>query len=409
MHSLYNFSIVLFSLFMRFASLFNHKAKLWVSGRKNWEKDLKSWREANSGSCLWIHCASLGEFEQGRTVMEAYRKANPDHQILLTFFSPSGFEIRKNYAVASQVMYLPVDTRANARSFLELLQPTQIIFVKYEYWANYFFESRKRNIPLYMVSAIMRSDQRFFGVFRSFWKDVLLSVNHFFVQNEETIQLLGSLGFENSSLAGDTRYDRVAELPKQRTDIEEIAVFKGNSFLIVAGSSWQHEEEMLSTYMHDAHEKVKLLLVPHEVDEKHLQSIQKQFPSSKRWSEWKKAPNQSTDVLVMDTIGMLSMAYQYADVAVIGGGFGKGIHNTLEAAVWGIPVLFGPNNEKFAEATMLMELGGGRCFLDEEDLRSALNKLLYEPRLKEEMGRKAALQVKQQSGATQKIMAVISR
>jgi 3-deoxy-D-manno-octulosonic-acid transferase len=394
---------------MRFASLFNHKAKLWVSGRKNWEQEMRLWRATNPGPCLWIHCASLGEFEQGRTVMEAYRKAHSDHKILLTFFSPSGYEIRKNYAVANKVMYLPADTPSNARVFLELLQPSQIIFVKYEYWANYFFEARRRSIPLYMVSAIMRSDQRFFGIFRSFWKEVLMSVNHFFVQNEETIQLLSSLGLENSSMAGDTRYDRVSELPKQRTDIEELALFRGHSFLIVAGSSWRHEEEMLSTYMHDAHEKVKLLLVPHEVDEKHLQGIEKQFPNSIRWSEWKKTPNHATRVLIMDTIGLLSMAYQYADVAVIGGGFGKGIHNTLEAAVWGVPVLFGPNNEKFEEAALLMELGGGRCFLDEEDLRCVLNKLLYEPRLKEEMGRKAALQVKQQSGATQKIMSVIAQ
>jgi 3-deoxy-D-manno-octulosonic-acid transferase len=407
MHRLYNFSIGLLSFAMRLAALFHPKAKLWVYGRKGWQNELRAWRETNAGPCIWFHCASLGEFEQGRTVMEAYRKAHPEHQILLTFFSPSGFEVRKNYAVANKVMYLPADTLTNARNFYEILQPSQAVFVKYEYWANYFFEAKKRNVPLYVVSAILRSDQRFFGLFQSFWKEVLASVNHFFVQNEDTIQLLKSLGIENASLAGDTRYDRVAELPVQSNEIMELAEFRQHSFCIVAGSTWIQEEEMLSTYMVDAHEKVKLLLVPHEIHESHLDDLDKQFPGSMRWTSWKDTRPKEVRVVILDTMGMLSMAYKYADVAVIGGGFGKGIHNTLEAAVWGVPVFFGPHNEKFAEAQLLMELGGGKSFLDEEELRSMMDKMLHEPKLRKEMGQKAAMQVRQQAGATKKIMEVI--
>lgn len=404
MHQLYNFSMNLLVLAIRVMALFNPKAKKWIYGRKGWKQDLKQWRSHNAGHCLWIHCASLGEFEQGRTVMEAYRKAHPDRLILLTFFSPSGYEIRKDYPIANKVMYLPADTVRNAQTFYDLLNPNQVIFVKYEYWANYFFEAKKRQIPLYVISAILRSDQRFFGVFESFWQRVLKSVDHFFVQNEDTVQLLQSVDIQDLTLAGDTRYDRVSQLPLQAEEIPELAEFRKDAFCIVAGSTWIQEEEMLSTYMTDAHEKVKLLLVPHEIDEPHLSALDRQFPESMRWSAWKNERPRDVKVVILDTMGMLSRAYKYADVAVIGGGFGKGIHNTLEAAVWGIPVFFGPNNDKFAEAQLLMELGGGRCFLDEEDLRCMLDKMLHEPRLRMEMGQKAAMQVKQQAGATEKIM-----
>lgn len=404
MHFLYNIAIAFYSFGLRIASLFHPKAKLWVEGRQNLLNELEQWRSKNEGDLIWIHCASLGEFEQGRPIIEAIKRENVGIKILLTFFSPSGYEVRKDYALADYVCYLPSDKPKNAQKFIEALQPKAALIVKYEYWANYFFQCKKQQIPLVIVSGILRKEQRFFGVFSSFWKKVLNCVTHFFVQNEETQKLLFSVGITNVTIAGDSRFDRVVEIANNAKQLDEIALFKGNSFCVVAGSSWPQEEEILQQWLESKRqENIKLIVVPHEISDNHIDAIQKLFSESIKWSERSSKDISSYKVLVVDTIGMLTSIYRYADVAIIGGGFGKGIHNTLEAAVWGIPVLFGPNFQKFEEAKQLVNVGGAFPSSTNEQLGSNLSRLYTDSKLRNEAGKHAKAFCIKHKGATQKI------
>ncbi len=407
LNSLYNLSIRLFVLAMGLASLFNKKAKLWKDGRKDLLNDLESWRRKNEGELIWMHCASLGEFEQGRPVIEALRKDFPDVKLLLTFFSPSGFEVRKNYNLVDKVCYLPADTPLNASLFISILHPSSVFFVKYEYWANYFFECKKKSIPLYVISGILRKDQRFFGVFQSFWKKVLDCVTHFFVQNDETFQLLQSVGIQQLTIAGDTRFDRVVKLASDAKAIEEIALFRGDSFCVVGGSTWPEEEQMLAAWhkrMTSSQKDHRIILVPHEITASHIESIQKQFPEAVLWTERTQKDLIQSKVLIINAIGLLSVVYRYGDVAVIGGGFGKGIHNTLEAAVWRIPVLFGPLHQKFAEAVELQDCGGGFSFQNQSELENELSRMYTEPVFLTKSGNAAGEYVEGKAGATALIM-----
>lgn len=389
--------------------MFNSKAALWINGRKNTLSEINVWRQQNQGNVVWIHCASLGEFEQGRPIIEALKREYPNLKIVLTFFSPSGYEIRKKYEYADYVCYLPADTPNNARKFLENLKPKFALVVKYEYWANYFFQCHKQNIPLFIVSGILRKDQRFFGLFSAFWKKVLGCVTYFFVQNEETKKLLSTIGFSNVTISGDSRFDRVIEIAANAKPIHEIEKFKGNSFCVIAGSSWPQEEKMLHVWF-EKHktENIKLILVPHEISDTHISAIQKNFPSSLRWSERNTQNITSAKVLIIDTIGLLSSIYQYADAAVIGGGFGKGIHNVLEAAVWGVPVLFGPNFHKFEEAKQLIFFGGAFVIADEAALNYHLSKL-KDNNMRLLAGQSAANYVKDNAGATLRFMEYFSK
>jgi len=328
LHVIYNIGIYLYVLAIRIASVFNEKAKLWVTGRRNLFQSLSVWRKENEGDLIWIHCASLGEFEQGRPIIEAIKKEKSSTKIVLTFFSPSGYEIRKKYAFADYVCYLPSDTPRNARKFIEVLRPKAALIVKYEYWANFFFACKKLEVPLIIISGILRKEQRFFGLFSSFWKRVLNCVTHFFVQNEETQNLLSGIGFRNITVSGDSRFDRVIEIANNAKPLEDIALFKGNFFCVIAGSSWPQEEEILHRWLERWKTvNIKLIIVPHEISAGHISSIEKLFSSSVKWSERKTKDISISNVLIVDTIGLLSSIYRYADVAVIGGGFGKGIHN----------------------------------------------------------------------------------
>lgn len=401
-HTFYNLGIYAYSSAIGVAAIFNKKAQFWVNGRKGWKLNLRTWRAQNSGKLFWFHCASLGEFEQGRPVIEAIRQRQPDIKILLTFFSPSGFEIRKNYEGADGVFYLPADSPANARAFLEIIQPAAAFFVKYEYWANYFFCCKKHQIPLFIVSAILRPDQRFFGVMQSFWKKVLHCVHHFFVQNERTISLLNQNGFDQATLCGDTRFDRVISIASQSKSLPEIAAFAQDSFVLVAGSTWPRDEDILAASIEKS--GMKLIIVPHEIDPTHIQSIETKFTGSIRWSQLRGKSLREANVLIVDSIGMLSSIYQYADVVMIGGGFGKGIHNTLEAAVWGKPLLFGPVHQKFDEAIGLIREKAALVIHQSNELDENLRVLKSKPDVLLTMSQNARAFVEGHSGATQRIL-----
>jgi 3-deoxy-D-manno-octulosonic-acid transferase len=406
LHFFYQLSIRLYVLVINIASMFNHKAKLWVSGRREWKKKLQAWRQNNTGELIWVHCASLGEFEQGRPVIEAIRENYPEKKILLTFFSPSGYEIRKNYAHADLVIYLPADTIRNASTFIKTLQPTLVLFVKYEYWANYFFTLKKEGIPLYIISGILRPEQRFFGVFSSYWKKVLACVTHFYVQDSQTAELLQGVGIDHVTIAGDTRFDRVARIPEQSqpASMSKFKSYCSDRFVLVAGSTWPEEDALLEIWRKDKrYDQDGLIIIPHETDEEHIQQICRRFARSVRWTQITgEIPRES--VLVIDTIGMLSFIYQYADLVLIGGGFGKGIHNTLEAATWGVPILFGPRHEKFREALGLLSVGGAYTFQNQAGFLEIVEKLRVDASLREKSGHQAKKFVEENTGATTVIM-----
>lgn len=407
MNFIYNISIYAYTLAIRLAALLgNKKAALWVNGRKSVFTDIALWRANNEGKLYWFHCASLGEFEQGRSLMEALKEKEPATKILLTFFSPSGYEIRKKYAGADFICYLPADTVANAQKFVALVKPTTVFFVKYEYWANYFFALKKNAIPLYVISAILRPEQRFFGLMKSFWLQVLQCVTHFFVQNESTMHLLHAHGFSNSTLSGDTRFDRVATIKQQSQEIKELAEFTKDSFCIVGGSTWPQDEALLIRFLAE-NKALKMILVPHETDANHIAALQKKLPQARLWSELGHKGVDGTNSIIIDTIGMLASIYQYADVVLIGGGFGKGIHNTLEAAAWSKPIVHGPNYHKFEEAKGLIACGAAQSIADYVQLENVLTSLMNDEAKRTTMGNAAGDFVLKNIGATERIVRMV--
>lgn len=371
---IYNTGIFFFSIIVWLASLFNKKAKLFVRGRKNWRKNLISVIEPDN-EYLWFHCASLGEFEQGRPLIEALKQKFTEYKILLTFFSPSGFEIRKNYALADVVFYLPVDTKKNARHFVNIVRPKKTFFVKYEYWYHYFSELNKQNLPVYLVSAIFRENHQFFKntVWGKWYRKMLWKVDHFFVQNTESAGLLKQVNIQNFSITGDTRFDRVAEIAKSVKKIPTVEKFKKNFPLIVAGSTWKPDEELLVAFI-NKHPAVKFIIAPHEVSAHNINRISQLLKNKAvLYSKWENSGNHQFQVLIIDSIGILSSVYQYGTLAYIGGGFGVGIHNILEAATFGLPVIFGPNHKKFQEANDLIKHGGAISISNQTELNRAFS------------------------------------
>ncbi|HDR51194.1 MAG TPA: 3-deoxy-D-manno-octulosonic acid transferase [Mariniphaga anaerophila] len=377
MNIFYQAGIFIYALFINAASLFNEKARQFVKGRKNWRKKLAEKMEPNA-RYIWVHCASLGEFEQGRPVIEEIRKQFPEYRILLTFFSPSGYEIRKNYELADMVMYLPVDTRSNAKKFLQLVQPEKAFFIKYEYWYFYIDELKRRNIPLYMVSAIFRENQHFFkkSLWGKWYRQMLLKIDHFFVQNEKSAQLLQSIELNNYTVSGDTRFDRVATIAKSAKEISLVEKFKGNQHLLVAGSTWKPDEELLAAVINN-HPNLKVVFAPHEVTPANINRLEQLLKTPHiRFSKAGENEIHRFQVLIIDSVGLLSSLYRYGNLAYIGGGFGVGIHNILEAATFGLPVIFGPNYEKFKEAVDLKKLGGAFPVQNFKQLKYIMNKFL---------------------------------
>ncbi len=398
---------------IRVASLFHSKAKKWVFGRKNILKRLRQVIPPNQ-KIIWVHCASLGEFEQGRPVIEQLKKDYPTHAVLLTFFSPSGYEAQKNYSGADWVFYLPMDSASNARDFLEIVQPVLVIFVKYEFWYYYLKKIKYRNIPLILISALFRKDMSFFKWYGGLQCKILSRFNHLFVQNEASLFMLEKIGLSSiASVSGDTRFDRVIEIANTTQALPLIEKFLADSPSLIAGSTWPEDEIVIQkAFTILKTEKPKLIIAPHEINETHIAALKSLFPNSILYSQLNISNTPAAPILIIDNIGMLSKLYKYATITYVGGGMKvKGIHNVLEPAVFGKPVIFGPFYKKYSEAIGLVISGGGLSFIDSENtgkpLAEIVERLMSNKTEYLERSNAAANFVADNTGATQKIIRYI--
>lgn len=399
MSLLYNIGIHAYSLAIKLAAPFNEKAALLSKGRKEVKSKLQTIHRG-SERLVWFHAASLGEFEQGRPVMEKLRQMEPDTKIGLTFFSPSGYEIRKNYAGADYILYLPADTKRNAVRFIEQLRPDAAVFIKYEFWYNYLNELHKRNIPTYLISAIFRTEQPFFKSWGTLHRKMLGFFKCLYVQDEQSVKLLETIGIRNTRLTGDTRFDRVKQIADAAKDIEKVRLFCNDQPAVVCGSTWPPDETILLDYINQYSGPYKWILVPHEIGEGHIKTILDKCKKKVIRYTQANANLEDYEVLIVDCIGLLSSIYRYGKISYIGGGFGVGIHNTLEAAIYGIPVIFGPKYQKFNEAVSLIHEGGGFSINNGAELKELLDSLINHPVIAETAGKKALAYVTNQLGAT---------
>ena len=402
MKLLYTVCIAIYASLIRLVALFNKKARLWCDGRQGMvERMRRAIGEADN--VVWIHVASLGDFEQGRPLVD-YVKANyPDYKILLTFFSPAGYEVRKNYPNADYVFYIPVDTPAEVRRFLDVARPKVAIFVKYEFWLNMLTELRRRNIRTFIASSIFRRNSIFFSSFGGIWREALKSFETLFVQNEKSKQLLAEIGVENVVVAGDTRFDRVSAIAEQAERVAVVEEFKGEKRLFVAGSTWSPDEDILLPLINE-NPDVKFVIAPHEMEEARIERILREVKGGAvRYTQLSETDFADKQVLVLDTIGLLSRVYGSAEWAYVGGGFGAGIHNTLEAAVYGLPVAFGTKYRKFKEACDLIELGVGRSVKNEHELKAWFDELKSDADYLARLSALAKTYVGHHRGATKKI------
>lgn len=357
---------------------------------------------------IWFHAASLGEFEQGRPLIEKIRAKYPNYRILLTFFSPSGYEVRKNYRGADIVCYLPFDKPRNVKKFLDLVNPCMAFFIKYEFWKNYLDELHKRRTPVYSVSSIFRRGQIFFKWYGGTYRNVLRNFDHIFVQNERSKRYLSKIGINKVTVVGDTRFDRVLQIRDEAKDLPLVELFKNNTMTFVAGSSWQPDEDLFIEYF-NRHPEVKLIIAPHVIDENHLvEIIRKLKRPYVRYTRADEKNVRKADCLIIDCFGLLSSIYRYGEIAYIGGGFGVGIHNTLEAAVYGIPVIFGPKYQKFQEAIHLLEAKGGFSIKSYEELKILLDRMLGDEDFLREAGKNAGAYVTDNAGTTDKVLGMIN-
>ena len=374
---LYQLFLILYAIAFRIAAFFNNKAKLGLRGRKNILSTIRSNNPASGQQVIWMHCASVGEFEQGRPVVESLKKSYPEITIVLTFFSASGYEAMKNYKGADQIYYLPLDSASNAKKMLDALNPTLVLWVKYEFWYHYLHELKSRKIPVLLISGIFRDSHPFFKWYGSLWREMLGSFSYLFVQNESSAILLSSIGIrENTLVTGDTRFDRVIEIAEKFEPLPAIERFCGKNRVIVAGSTWEEDETEFIHYVR-SNPDIKFIFAPHETDKGHLQDMKKAFPNAVFYSELINYPLDASimpNVLIIDNVGILSRLYYYANISFVGGGFGAdGVHNVLEAAVYGKPVIFGPEYKKYAEAIGLVDCGGGIPIQNALELESLVN------------------------------------
>lgn len=406
MRFIYSLAIFIYTALIRFAALFNNKAMLWVKGRKGWKNLLEN--KFDTGErVIWVHCASLGEFEQGRPVIEMLREKDPGCRILLTFFSPSGYEVRKDWPFADHICYLPADTPGNAEAFTRIVKPEMVLFVKYEFWSNYIAALQKRDTPVYLVSAIFRPGQIFFRWYGGFFRSILSKYQHIFVQDRGSEKLLSEIGISKVTVAGDTRFDRVIQISGGAKAIPTIEAFGCGEKIFMAGSSWRHDEEIMAEYINNFPDRIKWIFAPHEIDNQNIERLEKLLKvKHARFSE-KRSDFNDVRVLIIDNIGLLSSAYRYAHIALVGGGFGKGIHNVLEPACWGLPVLFGPNHYKFREAVDLLDAGGAFTFNDYSGFRDILDRLLSDADLHAKSSGISSKYIEDNKGATEKIGAVL--
>lgn len=408
---MYSLIIHLYAFFIELISPFHKKARLMRLGQWKTNGILREKIDRNA-KYIWFHASSLGEFEQGRPLIEKIKAEHPEYKILLTFFSPSGYEVRKNYGGADVVCYLPFDTPYRVKKFLDLSKPVMAIFIKYEFWDNYLSELKRRNIPVYIVSAIFRKEQLFFKWYGGMYRKVLSYFTHIFVQDDASLELLSKYGVTNVSVFGDTRFDRVQDVYKNTKQVPMVDLFVNNNrsdnqLTMVAGSSWQQDEEVYLNYFNE-HPELKLIIAPHEIHKDHLMHIESMLKRpSIRLSEATEKDIKGKSCLIVDSFGLLSSIYRYGDLAYIGGGFGAGIHNVLEAAVYGIPVIFGPKYQKFKEARDLLQVGGAFSITDEKTFESKMEELSTYRDLLEAAGAAAGDFVKSNIGATNRIIASI--
>ena len=406
---IYNLIVVLADFILKIVALFSKKIKLFVDGRKSVFKILAN-KIQYYDKTIWFHAASLGEYEQGLPVMERMKSRFPNHLIVLTFFSPSGYEIRKNNTFADVTVYLPLDTQSNVEQFMKLVRPDMAFFIKYEYWPNYLNALQNKEIPTYLISGIFREKQVFFKWYGGFYRRALDAFDHFFVQNSSSKELLLQLGKTNVTVSGDTRFDRVAAILNQNNELDFIEEFKNNTLTVVVGSSWQKDETLLANYINSS-KNVKFIIAPHNINKDQIANLKNQISkktilfSSINFNELGASKLPEFDVLIIDTIGILTKIYRYADIAYVGGGFGNsGIHNILEPATFGVPILIGPNYSNFAEATALVNMEGCISISNQEELNEAFDQLIRNDAIRLEKGHICSTFVEMNQNATTTIM-----
>lgn len=400
---MYNIAIYIYLLGVVIASCFSRKVRKMWRGERQAVRTIREKLDPEA-QYVWFHAASLGEFEQGRPLMEQLRREHPEYKILLTFFSPSGYEVRKDYAGADIITYLPLDTIMNARRFLRTIRPVMAFFIKYEFWYNYLHILKHRHVPVYSVSSIFRPNQVFFKWYGRSYGRVLQCFTRFFVQNEVSRSLLAKIGIHDVSVVGDTRFDRVLQIKEAAKQLPLVAAFADGYRTFVAGSSWQPDEDIFIPWF-NAHRDWKLIIAPHVIGEDHLQQILSKIDGKAvRYTQATEDSVREADVLIIDCFGLLSSIYHYGEVAYVGGGFGVGIHNLLEAAVWDVPVIFGPHNQRFQEAQQLKACGGGREIASAADFQRVMDGFNADAQTVKVAGLQAGSYVKGQAGATMKVL-----
>lgn len=401
MLSLYNLIVHFAGFLLKIMALFSPKMKLFVDGRKVVFPVLEQKIKPNDKT-IWFHAASLGEYEQGLPVIEKIKVQFPSHKIVVTFFSPSGYEVRKNNTVADVTVYLPLDTKKNAQQFLKLVHPDLVFFIKYEYWPNYLAELKKSNTKTYLISGILRKNQLFFKWYGGFYREALNTFTYFFVQNETSKKLLQQLGKTNVAVSGDTRFDRVATILEKDNSLDFISDFKDNTITIVVGSSWPKDEDLLVNFINSNTFNVKFILAPHNIKEQQIQQLKNSITKKTvLFSEKEGKQLADFDVFIIDTIGILTKIYSYADIAYVGGGFGNpGVHNVLEPATFGVPILIGPNYSHFAEAIALVNMEACVSVTNQKELNEALENLIRNDDIRREKGHISSTFVQMNEGAT---------
>jgi len=409
MFFLYNLIVALAGFVLEILAFFSPKMKLFVSGRQTVFATLQEKIKAEDQT-IWVHAASLGEYEQGLPVIEKLKALHRDHKIILTFFSPSGYEVRKNNTVADVTVYLPLDSEQNARQFLDLAHPEMVFFIKYEYWPNYLRELKNRNIRTYLISGIFRKNQAFFKWYGAFYRQALDTFDYFFVQNQSSKDLLASLGKSNVSVSGDTRFDRVMAILERDNYLDFIVQFKNNQLTIVVGSSWPKDESLLIDYINKTTHRVKFIIAPHNIKKEQILELQSAITKkSILFSEKEGEDLSGFDVFIIDTIGILTKIYSEADIAYVGGGFGNpGVHNILEPATFGVPIVIGPNYSHFAEATALVNMEGCVAVSNQKELNEAFENLIRNADIRFEKGHICSTFVKMNQGATEVILKQIA-
>lgn len=406
---LYNLTIYVAGFFLRIIALFSPKIKLFVNGRKNVFSLLEEKIKADDKT-IWFHSASLGEYEQGLPVIEKIKEKYPSHKIIVSFFSPSGYEVRKNNTVADITIYLPLDTKSNAKRFLKLVHPEFAFFIKYEFWLNYLKELEKSKTPTYLISGIFRDNQMFFKWYGGFYRNALKAFTYFFVQNESSKQKIESIGFKNVIVSGDTRFDRVAAILERDNSLDYIKNFKNNQQTIVIGSSWPKDEVLIAEYINQAPEHVKFIIAPHNIKADQISNLKSQITKSIiLFSEKENKDLSHYNVFIIDTVGILTKIYSYGTIAYVGGGFGNpGIHNILEPATFGIPIVIGPNYSNFAEAVSLVALKGCTVISNSDELKAIFDRLLFDNAFFTEKSEICRSFIQNNKGATETILKSIS-